>query len=227
MASGSTPGAYNAQSTAWAIQGMIAVGANPDSVKRSGKSGPDYLTGLQQADGHFRYSSSRDQTPVWVTGQALVAAAGQDFPVPVAPRAPKPAPTVSPAPAPAPAPAPQPTLPPVPIPGVTSSPATPAPSSNGGSGRRLGRRSQPRRPGDPRHPRAAPPIRGAGAITPPTVPGEGEEPRPGGLVEAQPASAVEPEYSGSASPWIPIGIGLGVGLLALVLPVVLGRRYAW
>ena len=114
---------------------MIAVGANPDSVKRSGKSGLDYLDGLQQADGHFRYSSSSDQTPVWVTGQVLVAAAGEDFPVPVAPRAPKPAPTVSPAPAPAPAPAPQPTLPPVPIPGVTSALGDAgAARSNGGSG---------------------------------------------------------------------------------------------
>jgi energy-coupling factor transport system substrate-specific component len=220
------PGAYNAQSTAWAIQGMIAVGANPDSVKSSGKSGPDYLTGLQQADGHFRYSSSKEQTPVWVTGQALAAVAGQAFPVTVAPRAPKPAPTVSPVPAPAPTPAPQPTLPPVPIPGVTSAPATPAPSSNGGSGGGSGGgtgHAGPVIPGTT----VAPPIQGAGAITPPTVPGEGEEPGSGGLVEAEPASAVGPEDGGPASPWIPIGIGLGVGLLALVLPVVLGRRYAW
>jgi energy-coupling factor transport system substrate-specific component len=216
-------GPPNAQSTAWAIQGMIAVGANPDSVEKNGKSGPDYLTGLQQADGHFRYSSSKDQTPVWVTGQALAAAAGQAFPVPVPPRAPKPAPAVSPAPAPT--PAPQPTLPPVPIPGVTGAPATPAPSSNGGSGSGSGgvtSHAGPVIPGT-----TAPPIQGAGAITPPTVPGEGEVPGSAGLVEAEPASAVGPEDGGPASPWIPIGIGLGVGLLALVLPVVLGRRYAW
>ncbi len=33
----------------------------------------DYLVHRQAGDGHYRYSSSSDQTPVWVTGQALLA----------------------------------------------------------------------------------------------------------------------------------------------------------
>jgi hypothetical protein len=77
---------------------------------------------------------------------------------------------------------------------------------------------------------AKPPVSGAGAMTPPGVsieePEEAEQ-QPGELVEATPASVVETGSEGPASPWIPIGIGLGVGLLALLVPLVLGRRYAW
>jgi hypothetical protein len=154
-----------------------------------------------------------------VTGQALVPAAGEDFPVAVAPRAPKPAPIPSTTTT----PVPQPTLPPVPIPGVTTPSPTPVPSLGGGSSGGTAH-AGPLIPGSSP---AAPPIRGAGAITPPTVPGEVEAAQPGGLTEAEPASAVGPAADDPASPWIPIGIGLGVGLIALVLPVVLGRRYAW
>ena len=82
-------GALNAQSTAWAIQGILAVGADPDSFRRGGVSAPDYLAARQAADGHYRYSKSSDQTPVWVTGQVLVAAAGKYFPVPHPPREPQ------------------------------------------------------------------------------------------------------------------------------------------
>jgi hypothetical protein len=32
---------------------------------------------------------------------------------------------------------------------------------------------------------------------------------------------------GPSSPWIPIGIGVAVGVVALVAPVLLGKRYAW
>jgi energy-coupling factor transport system substrate-specific component len=214
-------GGANAQSTAWAIQGMIAVGADPASVRASGRSGLDYLTGLQQDDGRFRYSSDSGQNPVWVTGQALAAVAGEDFPVAVAPRAPKP-----PAPAPAPVPLPTPeALPPVPIPGVTNPPAAPVPplesSGVGGSG------GSGAGPSTPESAAAGPPpISGAGAITPPgTPPAVPEEPE--GLVEATPASVVDADSDDPASPWIPVGIGVGVGLLALLVPLVLGRRYAW
>jgi prenyltransferase beta subunit len=214
-------GGANTQSTAWAAQGMIAVGTSPGSVKANGRSALDYLNGLQQADGHFRYSSDSDQTPVWVTGQVLVAAAGEDFPVAVAPRAQPPT-------TPTPVSPPQPeTLPPVPIPGVSSPPATAVPpleagSAGGGSG--SGGGSSHAGPLIPESAAAPPPIGGAGAILPPASPAEE---KPDDLVEATPASAVEPDPDDPASPWIPIGIGLGVGLLAFVLPVVLGRRYAW
>jgi hypothetical protein len=38
---------------------------------------------------------------------------------------------------------------------------------------------------------------------------------------------VEEGDDGPSSPWIPIGIGLGVGALALVVPLLLGKRFAW
>ncbi len=79
----SQPGAdSNAQSTAWAIQGLLAVGVDPGSVHRAGSPSPQqYLSSLIAADGHIRYSRSSDQTPVWVTGQALMALAGKTLPL--------------------------------------------------------------------------------------------------------------------------------------------------
>ena len=83
-------GAVNTQSTAWAIQGIIAAGHNPGLYRRGGASAPEYLAGLQQSDGHYRYSASSDQTPVWVTGEVLVAAAGAALPISPPPREPVP-----------------------------------------------------------------------------------------------------------------------------------------
>jgi len=83
-------GGANTQSTAWAIQGILAAGGDPGSFRRGGKSAPEYLAAQQEADGHFRYSKSSDQTPIWVTGQVLVAAAGDSLPIAPPPRAPKP-----------------------------------------------------------------------------------------------------------------------------------------
>jgi energy-coupling factor transport system substrate-specific component len=80
----SAPGAgSNAQSTAWAIQGLIAGGADPGSLHHGGPSPLQYLDGLIAPDGHVRYSRSSDQTPVWVTAEALMALAGK--PLPLAP----------------------------------------------------------------------------------------------------------------------------------------------
>jgi hypothetical protein len=81
-------GSPNAQSTALAVQGLIAAGVSPSSVQNGG-SPLDYLASVRAPDGHFRYSASSDQTPVWVTGQALVAARGEALPLaPVAKRRP-------------------------------------------------------------------------------------------------------------------------------------------
>jgi energy-coupling factor transport system substrate-specific component len=88
-------GAVNAQSTAWAIQGILAAGGDPDSFRHGGKSAPDYLAAQQQSDGHYRYSKDSDQTPVWVTAYGVMAAADQGFPVPPPPREPKPSPSSS------------------------------------------------------------------------------------------------------------------------------------
>jgi energy-coupling factor transport system substrate-specific component len=75
-------GESNAQSTAWALQGLIAGGRAPGSVRRGGSRTPvGYLESLEAPGGSVRYSRTNAQTPVWVTAQALVALAGKTFPV--------------------------------------------------------------------------------------------------------------------------------------------------
>jgi energy-coupling factor transport system substrate-specific component len=77
-------GASNAQSTSWAIQGLIAAGRNVTVLTREGSRSPlGYLQSLLAPDGSVRYSRTGAQTPVWVTAQALTALAGK--PLPVAP----------------------------------------------------------------------------------------------------------------------------------------------
>jgi energy-coupling factor transport system substrate-specific component len=83
-------GAINTQSTAWAIQGILAAGGDPASFRRGGASAPEYLAKHQAGDGHYRYSNGSDQTPVWVTGEVLVAAAEDHYPIPPPARAPQP-----------------------------------------------------------------------------------------------------------------------------------------
>ena len=78
----SAGGESNAQSTAWAVQGLTAAGRSPSSFRRSGGRDPAaYLRSLQQDDGSVRYSRTSAQTPVWVTAQALTALAGRPFPL--------------------------------------------------------------------------------------------------------------------------------------------------
>jgi energy-coupling factor transport system substrate-specific component len=79
-------GAVNSQSTAWALQGLIAAGVDPGSVRRRGRSGLDYLAARQAGDGHYQYSARNDQTPAWVTAQALIPLAGASLPLDPAPR---------------------------------------------------------------------------------------------------------------------------------------------
>jgi energy-coupling factor transport system substrate-specific component len=77
-------GESNAQSTAWAVQGLLAAGVDPGSLHRHGAiSPPRYLRSLIAPDGHVRYSRTTDQTPVWVTAQAMMALARK--PLPLAP----------------------------------------------------------------------------------------------------------------------------------------------
>ncbi len=79
LAPGSTS---NAQSTAWAVQGLVAVGRKPADVRRGGSRSPvAYLQTLSGPDGAIRYSRTSRQTPVWVTAQALTALAEAPFPV--------------------------------------------------------------------------------------------------------------------------------------------------
>jgi uncharacterized membrane protein len=75
-------GQSNAQSTAWAAQALLASGRDPALVRRRGSRSPiGYLESLVGSDGSVRYSRTSAQTPVWVTGQALVALARRIFPV--------------------------------------------------------------------------------------------------------------------------------------------------
>jgi Squalene-hopene cyclase C-terminal domain len=74
-------GAANSQSTAWAVQGLLAAGVDPGGVKKNGRTGLDFLAARQQGDGHYQYSKASDQTPVWVTGQALLAVSSKPFPL--------------------------------------------------------------------------------------------------------------------------------------------------
>ena len=80
-----TNGVVNAQSTAWAVQGLVAAGGGGGALRDA----LDHLARLRAGDGHYRYSRASDQTPVWVTAQALLAVERRPFPLePVARRAP-------------------------------------------------------------------------------------------------------------------------------------------
>lgn len=82
-----TPGAAsNSQSTAWAIQGVIAARRNPGAIRNDGTSGIDYLARRRAPNGHYTYSTSSDQTPVWVTAQGLTAVGREPFPIPAVAR---------------------------------------------------------------------------------------------------------------------------------------------
>ncbi|HEY2631026.1 MAG TPA: prenyltransferase/squalene oxidase repeat-containing protein [Solirubrobacteraceae bacterium] len=74
-------GESNAQSTAWAVQGLLAAGQRPASFKHRGRSPLDYLNGLLAGDGSVRYSTTSAQTPVWVTAEALAALAEKPLPI--------------------------------------------------------------------------------------------------------------------------------------------------
>jgi ECF-type riboflavin transporter, S component/Squalene-hopene cyclase C-terminal domain/Prenyltransferase and squalene oxidase repeat len=75
-------GESNAQSTAWAVQGLDAAGVNVSAVKRGHSRSPlAYLESLMAPNGSVYYSRTSAQSPVWVTAQALTALAGKPFPV--------------------------------------------------------------------------------------------------------------------------------------------------
>jgi len=67
-------GDSNSQSTAWAVQGLIAVGA---PVGRA----VAYLRARTAASGAVQYATGVVQTPVWVTAEALAALARRSLPI--------------------------------------------------------------------------------------------------------------------------------------------------
>jgi energy-coupling factor transport system substrate-specific component len=119
-------GSVNTQSTAWAIEGILAIGGDPGSFRRGGKSAPEYLTAQQQSDGHYRYSKDSNQTPIWVTAYGVMAAAGDYFPVSAPAREAKPSPRGAETGAPIPGLS---TAPPAPAAPATAAPSAPESSS--------------------------------------------------------------------------------------------------
>jgi len=76
------PGAgSNAQSTAWAIEGLIAAGVKPSTLRRHGHTPVGYLVGLVSRSGAVSYARGQTITPVWVTGEALLALTGTALPL--------------------------------------------------------------------------------------------------------------------------------------------------
>ncbi len=76
----------NAQSTAWAVQGLLAAGVDPWTLHRRGAPAPlAYLNSLIGADGSIAYARGQFVTPVWVTAEALMAL--EEKPLPLAPLA--------------------------------------------------------------------------------------------------------------------------------------------
>jgi hypothetical protein len=199
-------GGVNSQSTGWAVQGMIAVGADPAGITSGGNSPLDYLTARQASNGHFRYSASSDQTPIWVTAEALVAAAGDALPISPPPRKETPAPKSSTTGqtgsggSPSPAESPQ----------QAHADATPGGAPSGGT------------PALPPATSGTIPVPGAKAGGP-SAGKAGTGGQVSGVLASEPVAA-----TGTApSPWIPIGIGLAVASLAIAAPWWLGRRYGW
>jgi hypothetical protein len=75
-------GSSNAQSTAWALQGLIAAGVDPARVRTHGSPSPvHYLRSLITRSGAIDYARGLPLTPVWVTADAIVALDGKPFPL--------------------------------------------------------------------------------------------------------------------------------------------------
>jgi prenyltransferase beta subunit len=208
-------GVVNSQSTAWAIQGILAAGGDPSVYRRGGASAPEYLAARQAPNGHYRYSRDSDQTPIWVTGETLVATSGKYFPISAPAREPKT--EVAPATS-FPESGGIPPSPVSPSPALKSPPVPPGASPSGES------ESLPKR--------FAPP----GPATP--VAPAGSESRGGRVREGSGASASEPSASGeegepssdsTGSGDSPVVGAIGTGLLAgcLLFGAAWAARTAW
>jgi energy-coupling factor transport system substrate-specific component len=208
-------GSVNSQSTAWAVQGMLALGADPTTIRAGGNSALDYLAARLADDGHYTYSADSDQTPIWVTGQALAAVAGEPFPIATVKRKPQPKKSTG---------------------GIRSTPGgsiTP-PSLEGAPPTEVIPPSTfPEAPGAESG--VPPPSVTEPPLAPPSTGGTGPIPN---TPEAVAPEATEPEQTPAAppfeandnpppEPWAPLGIGLGTGGLALGGVLLLGRRFDW
>ncbi|HEV3053045.1 MAG TPA: prenyltransferase/squalene oxidase repeat-containing protein [Solirubrobacteraceae bacterium] len=76
-------GASNAQSTAWAVQGLIADRVNPSRITTHRSPSPvGYLRSLVTRSGAIDYARRLSLTPVWVTAEAIPALDGKPLPLP-------------------------------------------------------------------------------------------------------------------------------------------------
>lgn len=207
-------GSVNSQSTAWAVQGLTAAGLDPDDTRRGGSSGLEYLDRRQAGDGHFRYSRTSDVTPVWVTGQVLVAVSRKTFPLEVVPRAPQPDPADTSTPDTSTynpdyssalpglnqfGSSPAPIIPDIPATDNSPSPSNPVPPKN-----------------------KSPSIGPVAPVSKGGVKGEAEST----LAKGSPA-AFEMGPADGPAPLPPIAIGIGTGIVALVGTWFIGRRRVW
>ncbi len=212
-------GAVNSQSTAWAVQGLLAVGADPGAGKDGNKSGariprrpaggrrPLRLLGLERPDAGLRHRAGghgdRRRGLSADAGRAA-GAAGPDRAA--AGRGPRKRLAAGDAV--------DPTARDRNAAGtariVRRQPGSIPPASGGGS-------------------TAKPPATSPGLGTAPTAPpaaGQGEA----GAAPTASSPAAPPFEAGDnpgPSPWVPIGIGLGASALALGSVLLLGRRFAW
>ncbi len=197
-------GAVNSQSTAWAVQGLLAAGVDATAVRKHGRNGLDYLAARRAADGHYRYSSSSDQTPVWVTGQVLAAVQLKPFPLAPVPRAPG---------------------------GARSGGGDGGAGSSDGGGGEGGAAAPPERFAHERAKRNGQSSGGSsselrereGSRTAPTHQGEAA---PDTRPVSSTAAAADDDDGGGSSPLIPIGIGLAAAGLVVGATWLVGRRYA-
>jgi energy-coupling factor transport system substrate-specific component len=202
FALGGAGGTVNSQSTGWAVQAMIAVGADPARIASGGNSALDYLAAQQAGDGHYRYSSSSNQTPVWVTSEALVGVAGDALPI-APPSRQKKQPQKSEEGEPSAGTGGSTAAPGLALPG--SGPAAPSNGSSGGTA--------PRAPFPKGIPTTPGPGSGAGSLA--------------GDTQGAAAAFSKPASDGGSSLWIAIGIGLGCTAIAIGAPWLLGRRFGW
>jgi energy-coupling factor transport system substrate-specific component len=208
-------GAVNTQSTAWAIQGILAVGGDPGSFRRGSADPFAYIAANQAGDGHYRYSGSSDKTPIWVTGEDLVAASGTFLPLSAPAREAKPAPEPATTPE---TTSPATTAPPATVESFPPATAPPPSASPGGSGAGAG--AEPVVPVEPGGLGA--PVETLPSEVPPA---ESERPaptatQPGALA----ASNLDPPKQ---SPTIPILIGLALTAAIILTTRALARRNDW
>jgi len=207
FALGSGGGTVNSQSTGWAVQAMIAVGADPARILSHGNSALDYLAARRAKDGHYRYSESSDQTAVWVTSEVLVGVAGDSIPIEPPPRQQK-------------------------TPGEKASGGS---GSSGGiaAGKKelrelglgQGKSSTPGTGSSGGTSPGVPLPRGSTAAPEPDA--GAQSPRTGAEAEGSTAAFTETTGSGGPSPWIAIGIGAACTALAIGGAWLLGRRFGW